>query len=152
MKIQIRKFDETKDTRILEYQPNRIIIDTTGGKMSSSFNQSDFHKILTSDGIWIALDEDKIIGAVLFGKYARENPTCIAIYGIRVDEPYRRRGIGGILLQKVDMYARREGIDLIILHIKPDNIASLTLFKKAGYIITENSSDKLKLIKKVRTR
>jgi ribosomal protein S18 acetylase RimI-like enzyme len=150
LKIQIRKFDERTDFRMLEYQPDRTIIHTAGGKMSSLFSRSEFLDVFMPDGFWIALDEDKIIGAVLFGVYAQENPGCAAIYGIRVDEPYRRRGIGGILLQKADMYARSKGIDRIILHTTPENIAAITLFKKAGYMVTENAGDRLKMVKKVR--
>lgn len=152
MKIQIKKFDESTDTRILEYTPDRTIIHTAGGKMSSLFSKSEFLDVFTPDGFWIALDDDKIIGAVLFGRYDKENPPCAAIYGIRVDEPYRRRGIGGILLQKADMYARNNSIDRMFLHTTPDNIAALTLFKKAGYMVTENTGDRLTLMKKMRFR
>lgn len=149
MKIQIRKFDETKDARILEYQPDRTIIHTAGGKLSSLFNRSEFLDIFTPDCIWIALNEDKIIGAALFGKCDKENPHCAAIYGIWVDEPYRRRGVGGILLQKADMFAKTNGIDSITLQTSPDNVASLTLCKKAGYVITEETGKKLTLMKRV---
>jgi ribosomal protein S18 acetylase RimI-like enzyme len=135
---------------MLEYQPDRTIIHTAGGKMSSLFSRSEFLDVFMHDGFWIALDEDKIIGAVLFGVYVRENPACAAIYGIRVDEPYRQRGIGGILLQKADMYARSKGIDRIILHTTSENMAAITLFKKAGYMVAENAGDRLKMIKKVR--
>jgi len=92
LKIQIRKYDERLDSRIIEYQPDCTIIRTAGGKVSSLFNQSEFRDIFTPDCIWVALNEDKIIGAVLFGRYNKENPHRAAIYGIWVDEPYRRRG------------------------------------------------------------
>lgn len=117
--------------------------------MSSFFGKSAFSDIFTPNGIWIALDDDRIIGAVLFGRYDKENPPCAAIYGIRVDEPYRRRGIGGILLQKADMYARNNNIDRMLLHTTPENIAAVTLFKKAGYHVIENSGDRLTLMKKI---
>lgn len=149
MKIQIRKFDEKTNTQLLEYQTDRTVIHTSGGKMSSLFSKSEFLDIFTPDGIWIALDDDKIIGAVLFGRYDKENPPCAAIYGIRVDKPYRRRGIGGILLQKADMYARNNNIDRMLLHTTAENIAAMTLFKKAGYHVTENSGDRLTLMKKI---
>ena len=96
---------------MLEYQPDRTIIHTAGGKMSSLYDQSEFLDVFTPEGIWITLNDEMIIGAVLIGKYGEINPSCAAVYGIRVDEPYRRRGIGGVLLQKADMYARRNGID-----------------------------------------
>ena len=118
--------------------------------MYTLFNKSDFLDTFTSGCIWIALNDDKIIGTVLFGKYDKENPAWAAIYGIRVDEPYRQRGIGGILLQKADMYARNNGIDRIILHTTPENTAAITLFKKAGYMVIENTYDRLKMVKKVR--
>jgi RimJ/RimL family protein N-acetyltransferase len=152
LKIQIRKFDERKDTRIIEYQTDRTIIHTAGGQMSLPLNQSDFSDIFTSGCIWIALEDDKVIGAILFSRNDKGNLPCAAIYGIRVDEPYRRRGIGGILLQKADMFARTNGIDRITLQTSSENIASLTLCKKAGYTVTENSGDKLLLVKKMRFR
>ena len=152
MKIRIRKFDETKDTRILEYQPDCTIIHTASGKLSLLFQQSDFLDVFTPDHIWIALYDDKIIGTVLFGWDDKENPSCIVIYGIRIDEAYRGRGIGGILLQKADVFARTNGIGRITLQTSPGNTAALTLCKKAGYIVTENSNDKLTLVKRMRFR
>lgn len=151
MKIQIRQFDERTDTQILELAPDRTIIHTAGGKMSSLFDQSEFLDVFTPDGFWIALEDDEVIGAVLFGRYDKENPSHAAVYGIRVDEPYRRRGIGGILLQKADMYARSNSIERMLLHTTPDNIAAMTLFKKAGYMVIEYSGDKIKMVKKVRS-
>jgi RimJ/RimL family protein N-acetyltransferase len=50
------------------------------------------------------------------------------------------------------MFARTNGIDSITIQTSPDNIASLTLCKKAGYIVTENSGNKIKLVKKIRFR
>ena len=120
--------------------------------MSSLFAQSEFLDVFTPDGIWIALDDSMIIGAVLLGKYKEKNPPCTAVYGIRVDEPYRQRGIGGILLQKADIYARNNNIDRILLHATPGNIAAMTLFKKAGYMVTGNTGDRLTLMKKIRFR
>ena len=149
MKIRIRKFDERTDTRLLEYKPDRTIIHTAGGILSSPFDQSEFLDKFTPNGIWIALDDAIIIGAVVFGIYDKENPSCSALWGIRVDEPYRQRGIGGILLQKADMYARTNGIERLILHTTSDNIAALTLFKKAGYRVVEETDDRLTLVKKV---
>ncbi|UCD08929.1 MAG: GNAT family N-acetyltransferase [Dehalococcoidales bacterium] len=152
MKIRIRKFDERTDTRIIEYQPDRTIIYTAGGSMSSLFSKSEFLDLFTPDGFWIAFSHDIPIGAVLFGKCDKEKPSCAAIYGIRVDEQYRRRGIGGVLSQKADKYVRSNSIDRIILHTTPDNIAAITLCKKAGFIISENSVDKMKMMKKMRIR
>ena len=137
---------------MIEYRPDRTIIHTAGGKLSSPFDQSEFLDKFTPDGIWIALDDNIIIGVVVFSIYDKANPSCTSLYGIRVDEPYRRRGIGGVLLQKADMYTRTGGIDSLILHITPDNIAAITLFKKAGYRVTENTGDKLTLMKKIRYR
>jgi N-acetylglutamate synthase-like GNAT family acetyltransferase len=134
---------------MLEYQSDRTIIHTVGGKMSSLFNQSEFLDVFTPDGIWIALKDSMIIGVVLLGKYKEAKPPCIVVYGIRVDEPYLQKGIGGILLQKADMYARTNGIDRLILHTTPDNIAAMTLFKKAGYRVVEETDDRLTLLKKV---
>jgi ribosomal protein S18 acetylase RimI-like enzyme len=48
------------------------------------------------------------------------------------------------------MYARSKGIDRIILHTTSKNMAAITLFKKAGYMVAENAGDRLKMIKKVR--
>ena len=116
------------------------------------FGKSEFLEIFTPEGFWIAIDDELIIGAVLFGRYEKHNPTQARIYGIRVDEPYRRRGIGGILLQKADRYARMKSIDRTILYTASDNLASLTLFKKAGYVITDNPNDKVTMVKKMRYR
>lgn len=78
--------------------------------------------------------------AVLNGKrigYVRFRPSVHASaceISILIDPSFRGKGYGLQVLLKAEEYAHRHGVDEINAYIFPSNRASLSLFKKAGYM------------------
>jgi ribosomal protein S18 acetylase RimI-like enzyme len=57
-----------------------------------------------------------------------------------VKEDYRGNGINGLMLKWVDQAAVENGVDLVTVHVRESNIASLKSLQKAGFIVNENAT------------
>jgi ribosomal protein S18 acetylase RimI-like enzyme len=115
--------------------------------MSAFLDRKRFANLFLPDGIWLAVADGTIAGALLVGLYCDAGSPCVAVYGIKVDEPYRRQGVGSLLMQKADEFAQSVCIDRLFLETKPDNGPALSLFSKCGYRVFESSPDSMKLDK-----
>lgn len=61
-----------------------------------------------------------------FGRYGR-------VYTLDVDDGYRRRGIGMILMDALLDGLRREGCTSCFLEVKTDNAKAIALYEKMGF-------------------
>lgn len=152
MIITVRKFNPEQDIGLLEFQDERTVVHTGSVMMTSLFGKKEFRHIFFPDGIWVAFDGTEAIGAILFRKYKEADSVSTAIYGIKIEEPYRRRGIGGALMHKAEIFAQNNGMDRLILHTRRDNEAALTLFKKCWYSVINTSEDTLTMEKFLRKK
>ena len=87
----------------------------------------------------------RVRGAVLVGVLDRADLPSVATYGIKVDVPYRRRGIGYQLMQKAEVLAEMTGVDRLFVETRPDNAAALALYKKCGYTVFERTPERVKM-------
>lgn len=66
---------------------------------------------------------------------------------ITVSPGQRGKGMGTLLLETADLWAREElGLNRVIARIKENNPASLAIFRKSGYQVTE-TGEVLSLVK-----
>ncbi len=152
MIVTVRKFDPEQDAGLLEFQDKRTLVRTGSSTMAALFEENGFRNVFLPDGLWVAFDGDEAIGAILFGKYREPDDVTAAIYGIKVEEPYRRRGIGGTLMYKAEIFAAKNGLERLILHTRRDNEAAMTLFKKCWYKVIDESGETLTMEKKLLRR
>jgi RimJ/RimL family protein N-acetyltransferase len=90
----------------------------------------------------VATDGEERFGTVRF-----DDIEDTAEISITVSPEKRGQGVGGILLELSADWAKRElGLDRILAQIKESNPASIAIFKKAGYQIT-NDGEVLSLVK-----
>ena len=149
---EIRKYDSSKDKGVLEFQTERTIVHVGSLYMSALLCRDAFTKLFLPDGVWLAIVDGMTIGAILIGLHDYAGSQYVTTYGIKVDEPYRRRGIGSKLMQKADEFAQSVNLDLLFVETHPDNIPALGLFNKCGYKIFESGSDNVKLEKRLTLR
>ena len=55
------------------------------------------------------------------------------LLSICVSKPYRRRGIGRMLLKAVEEELKKRGAEEVYLEVREDNKAALSLYLSAGY-------------------
>ena len=145
--IEIRKYEESRDGGVLEFLPDRTYVHIGSVHMSTPLDRDRFLKLFLPNGLWLAVSDGVTVGGILVGPYDDQSVQCAAAYGIKVDVPCRRRGIGAMQMQKADEFARSAGLDRLFLETKPDNVPGLTLFRKCGYGIFESGPDSVKLEK-----
>ena len=97
---------------------------------SFRWSKPDFVEALKKDDIWVAWDEEKIVGFFIGEMLKKE--TVGHVITIDVDPEFRRRGIGEALLNAAETHYYKEGIRRMELEVHVDNPAQVLYFK-TGY-------------------
>ncbi len=96
--------------------------------------------------IYFAVDNEKVIGYVfgfVLDKQTEDNllevePTQVGqIDDLYVDEEYRGKGIGKILIQKMEEYLKEQGCDSVWLEVFAPNKYAHDSYLKLGYMDRE---------------
>jgi len=149
--IIIRKFDPSTDASLLEFGEGRTIVRIGNVTMVPLFSKEDFLCKFGAKGFYLAVEGKTVVGAMLVAVEQEESSRFALIYGIKVDEPWRRRGIGFQLIRQADAFMEEAGLDRIVLDTRPDNTPALSLFRKCGFMIARKSHKSLRL-EKVRNK
>jgi len=144
---ELRKYDPAIDKRMLEFGQGTTVIHIGGVTMSMRLPRDEFLAKFMPDGIWLALSKGIVVGALLLGPCDEAGAPCVAVYGIKVDEPYRRRGIGRTLMRKAEEFARRQGTRRLFLETRRDNVPALALFSECGYTAVASTPDRVRMEK-----
>ena len=81
---------------------------------------------------WIVEDEELIVGFIGVQLQTRNRADLIQL---RVKKSYRRRGIGTLLIKKVEEYALSRGKEWMFLHTAERLVNARKLYEKSGYIL-----------------
>ena len=112
----------------------------------SSFNSSKiswdehlcwFNKIISNTDfvLYVVRNENNnFVGTVRFEKYQSEKK--IFVIGVQLRKPFRGKGLGKLLILGATRRISEDlGVEKIIAYIKKENIISLKLFLKLGYLV-----------------
>lgn len=100
----------------------------------------------------IAVDGDRHVALVVIAQAESEQIVAVGRYSALADRPavaevsflvedaLQRRGIGTILLDTLAEIARTHGITRFAADVLADNRLMLSVFNKAGYALTSNTS------------
>ncbi len=144
----IRKYDEETDTGVLEFKDNETVIHIGSVTMHPLFSKEAFLNKF-ADGLFLAVEEEAVVGAILIGIESEEDSPCVVVYGIKVDPSYRRRGIGYRLMRQVDTFLKESGLTRAILHTRPDNTPAQRLFRNCGFAVIKQSNKEWTFEKRV---
>jgi len=105
----------------------------------------DFYNRLTSLMRWskLAYLKDILVGAISC-KEDKQDDGSLAVYimTITVLKPYRRYGIGSLLLEKaIEECAKDKKIKKMTLHVQKGNDSAMEFYKKHGFVIKEELKD-----------
>ena len=88
--------------------------------------------------IYILLEKNKIIGVVVFKIEQYWEGKVIIIEDLAVKEKYKRKGIGRLLINKVENYAKNNKIKYINF-LTNKKSKSIKFYKKLGYKLLKNT-------------
>jgi ribosomal-protein-alanine N-acetyltransferase len=83
---------------------------------------------------WIAEEGSQIVGFLIAD---RAGPRAAHIVTIDVRAAYRRRGIGRILMDAAEEWARKQKLELIYLETAEDNLVAQRFYQARGYAKVE---------------
>lgn len=80
---------------------------------------------------WVAEAGDEIVGFLI----AKQHPSERLGHIITVDvvKPWRRRGVGKVLMDAAEQWGRQQGLEAITLETAEDNLAAQRLYAVRGY-------------------
>lgn len=74
---------------------------------------------------------DELAGYALVA--LRKRARGVRIYSLAVDARFARRGVGRMLLQACEAYARRHGREALTLEVRYDNASAIALYESCGF-------------------
>ena len=110
-------------------------------ELSAEDIRSSFSHVLSQESaeIFVCINEEQIVGDVLVRVVTPpENPvrklrTILYVDQIDVNEGYRRKGVGKLLLDTAKEYATEKGLDHIVLDIWNFNSRGVSFFRSQGF-------------------
>ncbi|RLF48502.1 MAG: N-acetyltransferase [Thermoplasmata archaeon] len=103
-----------------------------------------------SNGLFIALDGDKVVGFVFCDKnwYSfHEEEVVGEIHELVVHPEYRNRGVGKKLVEKAIKYLGREKIEL---WVGGENVRAIEFYKRLGFVPREKFDVWLRMVKVIK--
>jgi len=91
---------------------------------------------ISSDGFMVAEENGKIVGFLIAIQTSVDE---LRILMLAVDEKFRRRGIGSMLLR--NLLSKYAGIRRVYLEVRYDNDAAIKFYRKHGFRIKERIDD-----------
>jgi aminoglycoside 6'-N-acetyltransferase I len=93
--------------------------------------------------VFLALAGSEFVGTVQLVR-GHDDPDLMRdaayLQGLEVRESFRRQGIAGRLIKRLEDQARLDGRGRVTVMIEPDNDASLAFFGNLGYRVFKRSS------------
>jgi ribosomal protein S18 acetylase RimI-like enzyme len=86
-----------------------------------------------ASAFWVAKCDEKVIGMIGVQKTA---DNAAEIRRLRVDEAYRRRGVGTLLMEQALAFCQRQGYLKVILDVRIERGPAIAMFEKFGFLLT----------------
>ncbi len=99
------------------------------------FSRSYMRQVVTSPdtATWMAEEGGTITGFAVVERSLESNPSTSYIQTIEVLPEFRRLGVAGELMRRLEDSAIKTGARLIWLHVDVENTAALHLYEVHGY-------------------
>lgn len=105
------------------------------------FDLKEVHKrcYYKGDNIYCALiDKEVLAYGFIRGWDEGWDDKCL---GIITNPSEKRQGLGELLVRFLHIAAKRRGLKRLRLHVSPDNIPAINLYKKTGYTFSGEKHD-----------
>ena len=106
--------------------------------VEEAISKEYFESKIKDEGIFIAKEENEIVGYVIFNIAEKDYPSMryrkqLSIEAICVDENCRGKGIGTALLEYVKKVAKEKGCTDLYLTVNKENDNAIKLYEKFGF-------------------
>jgi len=85
------------------------------------------------EGMFIALEEERVIGMSFAEMKGPKEGSYGYISSVIVDEDYRGKGVGELLIQKAILYLGRRGASTIRINVRKEAAGAAKLYEKIGF-------------------
>lgn len=101
----------------------------------------------TKDIIFVSELENEIIGYIHGSPYELLfSDSLINVLGFVVKEQYRNYGVGGLLIESLESWAKNNGFMGIKLLSHPSRIHAHRFYQRRGYVFTKDQMNFLKML------
>lgn len=133
--ILLRQVDaDNKDFVQLCHELDSYLDRAIGGEAKRE-KYKKFNHLDTMDYVTVAYDKERAVGCGALRKYSDRS---VEIKRVFVREDYRKRNVGGILLEQLISHAKKSGFEQIILETGNFLQDSLRLYSRYGFEQIEN--------------
>lgn len=87
------------------------------------------------------------VAAFLSVELHREEENFIYYDDFSVEENYRNKGIGSLLMKEAENYAECKGINKIVLHAEKSNKKAIGFYEKRGFTLLRDEGSRIAMIK-----
>lgn len=144
--ITLKQIDfDNEDFIILCNELDQFLNEAIGGE-SIREKYKKFNHLDTMDYVIAAYDEGKPVGCGALRKYSLED---IEVKRVFVREAYRRKNVGGALLEQLILKSRELGFKRMILETGEFLKASMRLYSRYGFERIENYGEYAKMTESV---
>ncbi len=113
----------------IEYEP----LYTPEGFAATALNARDVTARLTEGPVWVALSDNQLVGTMA----VVVKDDAVYIRGMAVVPVCRGQGIGRLLLDHAEKYARAKGCKRLFLSTTPFLTEAIQLYERSGFVRTE---------------
>lgn len=100
------------------------------------------------DWICVAEAEGEVVGFLAIELH-REELEYLYLDDFSVTASCRGKGIGTAMMVVAEEYARKCGVDLIVLHVKMTNTGAKRLYENYGFAVLDDDGDRYRMVKDI---
>lgn len=89
------------------------------------------------------------VGLLWYASRLDDEPACLFLYDIIIDEAQRGRGLGTACMDWLEEEARRLGAAQIDLHVFTHNVRAIRLYERLGFVVTRPGEAGMRMAKDV---
>lgn len=114
----------------------RSLLCQLGYDVENARLESRVHSVLSAPLHFAVIAEidDTVVGLLhVYERPALERPREAVVQALVVDESHREEGVGKVLMQAAEAWARDRGIGAVVLHTRIDRIGAQAFYARLGY-------------------
>lgn len=137
-RIEAKDFSIWRD-QIAELFNDSVTLNFPDVSVDGSYGEEKCNDVMDylMDGsaiVFVATDDDKLMGWVWCHRINKLGRTRLHIAEISISKEYRQKGIGKELLDTVEKFARAKAYSEIELLVTVNNTAAVAFYKQASYV------------------